>query len=109
MSPKAATIEYGQYILSYQDCRSCHGANLGGGVQGQFGPVGPGLALVKEWKLEDFISTLRTGIDPTGHHLDEKRMPWRAIGRGTSLAKAGSRAMLHAPEASTTARHRQSP
>jgi mono/diheme cytochrome c family protein len=79
--PKAATIEYGQYILSYQDCRGCHGANLGGGVQGQFGPIGPGLAPVKEWKREDFISTLRTGIDPTGHHLDGDLMPWRAIGK----------------------------
>jgi mono/diheme cytochrome c family protein len=79
--PKAETIAYGQYILSYQDCRSCHGANLGGGVQGQFGPIGPGLALVKEWKREEFISTLRTGIDPAGHQLDADRMPWRAIGK----------------------------
>jgi len=79
--PKAATIEYGKYILSYQDCRGCHGADLSGGVQGQFGPIGPGLTLVKEWKLDDFISTLRTGIDPTGHHLDDERMPWRAIGK----------------------------
>src|SRR5882672_8646379 len=32
-----------------------------------------------------------------------------AIDGGTRLAKVGSRATLHAPEASTTARHRQSP
>jgi mono/diheme cytochrome c family protein len=79
--PKAATVEYGEYILSYHDCRSCHGANLMGGVTGQFGPIGPGLTLVKEWKRDEFITTLRTGIDPTGHHIDSNRMPWRAIGK----------------------------
>ena len=50
-------------------------------VPGQFGPIGPGLALVKEWKRDDFITTLRTGIDPTGHHIDDHQMPWRAIGK----------------------------
>ncbi len=52
-----------------------------GGVQGQFGPIGPGLTLVKDWSLDEFIATLRTGIDPTGHHLDRNRMPWPAIGK----------------------------
>ncbi len=79
--PKAATVAYGEYILSYHDCRQCHGANLIGGVQGQFGPIGPGLTLVKDWSLDEFIATLRTGIDPTGHHVDRNRMPWPAIGK----------------------------
>ena len=26
--PKGPTVEYGEYILSYQDCRDCHGENL---------------------------------------------------------------------------------
>ncbi|HLG80494.1 MAG TPA: cytochrome c [Bradyrhizobium sp.] len=79
--PKAATVAYGAYILSYHDCRQCHGADLMGGVQGQFGPIGPGLTLVKDWSRDEFIATLRTGIDPAGHHLDGKRMPWPAIGK----------------------------
>jgi mono/diheme cytochrome c family protein len=79
--PKAATVEYGEYILSYHDCRQCHGADLMGGVQGQFGPIGPGLTLVKAWKRDEFVTALRTGIDPTGHHIDSNRMPWRAIGK----------------------------
>jgi mono/diheme cytochrome c family protein len=78
--PHGPTAQYGEYILSFQDCRECHGADLRGGVQGQLPPVGPGLGLVKNWKLEDFISTLRTGIDPTGHELG-KQMPWRPIGK----------------------------
>jgi mono/diheme cytochrome c family protein len=81
MAPsKAATAEYGEYILSYHDCRDCHGADLQGGVPGQFGPIGPALTIVKDWKLEDFIATLRTGIAPNGYHLDGDKMPWRSIG-----------------------------
>jgi mono/diheme cytochrome c family protein len=78
--PKGRTLQYGEYILSYQDCRECHGANLTGGVDGQLAPIGPDLDLVKQWRLDEFIATLRTGIDPTGHELS-KQMPWRPIGK----------------------------
>jgi mono/diheme cytochrome c family protein len=78
--PKSASPQYGEYILSYQDCRECHGSKLTGGVQGQLAPVGPGLSLVKAWTLEDFVSTMRTGTDPSGHQLG-KDMPWRPIGK----------------------------
>lgn len=78
---KAATAEYGEYILSYHDCRGCHGADLKGGTPGQLGAIGPGLAIVKDWKLGDFIATLRTGVDPNGYHLDGDKMPWRSIGK----------------------------
>jgi mono/diheme cytochrome c family protein len=78
--PKASTMRYGEYILSYQDCRECHGANLAGGVPGQLGPIGPGLSLVKEWKLNEFIATMRSGIDPAGHAIG-KEMPWQPIGK----------------------------
>jgi mono/diheme cytochrome c family protein len=79
--PKAATAKYGAYILSYHDCRTCHGADLTGGVPGQIGTIAPGLTVVKDWKLEQFIATLRTGVDPNGYHLNADRMPWRAIGK----------------------------
>ena len=78
--PKSPSAQYGEYILSYQDCRECHGSKLTGGVQGQLAPIGPGLSLVKDWTLEDFISTLRTGMDPSGHQLG-KEMPWQPIGK----------------------------
>jgi mono/diheme cytochrome c family protein len=77
--PKGPSVQYGEYIMSYQDCRECHGANLAGGVEGQLGPIGPDLNLVKQWKLEEFIATMRTGTDPGGHVLS-KQMPWRPIG-----------------------------
>jgi mono/diheme cytochrome c family protein len=78
--PAGSTLQYGEYILSYQDCRACHGAKLTGGVPGQLGPLGPDLNLVKRWKLEEFVATMRTGIDPNGHEIS-KEMPWRPIGR----------------------------
>ena len=78
--PKGPTFQFGKYILSYQDCRECHGPRLTGGVPGQIGPLGPDLNLVKNWKLAQFIATMRTGINPYGHEIS-KQMPWRPIGR----------------------------
>jgi mono/diheme cytochrome c family protein len=78
--PKGPTLQFGEYILSYQDCRECHGRYLTGGLPGQMGPPGPDLNLVKQWKLSEFIVTMRTGIDPNGHELS-KQMPWRPLGR----------------------------
>ena len=77
---KAPTAEFGAYILSYQDCRDCHGEDLSGGVEGQLAPIGPSLYLVKGWTRGQFIDTLRTGVDPSGHELSSQ-MPWRNIGR----------------------------
>jgi mono/diheme cytochrome c family protein len=78
--PSGPTMQYGEYILSYQDCGACHGDKLTGGVPGQFGPLGPDLNLVKGWKPEEFIATMRTGFDPNGHQLG-KQMPWQPVGR----------------------------
>jgi mono/diheme cytochrome c family protein len=78
--PKAPTPLYGEYILSYQDCRECHGKDLTGGVPGQLPPIGPDLNLVKAWKFEEFVATMRTGVDPNGHEVGEQ-MPWKPIGR----------------------------
>jgi mono/diheme cytochrome c family protein len=77
---KGPTAQYGQYIISYQDCRQCHGNDLAGG-KGGLGPAGPDLTLVKDWKREEFITTMRTGIDPNGHEIDGDLMPWQDIGR----------------------------
>ena len=79
MPPKGPTAEFGKYILSYQDCVLCHGADLSGGTPGQLGPVGPNLGVVKGWTQQQFITTLRTGVDPGGHVLNSQ-MPWQNIG-----------------------------
>jgi mono/diheme cytochrome c family protein len=78
--PKGATVAYGEYILSFQDCRNCHGEDLKGGKEGQLAPIGWNLDPVKSWTAEQFISTMRSGVNPQGYHLSEN-MPWKAIGR----------------------------
>jgi mono/diheme cytochrome c family protein len=78
---KSPTAEYGEYILGYQDCRDCHGESLLGGEEGQLSPMGPNLKVVTGWTQEQFIATLRTGVDPAGHALDAAKMPWKSIGR----------------------------
>ena len=78
--PKGPTFQYGQYVLSYQDCRECHGKNLTGGTPGQLAPLGPDLNLVRYWKLVEFIAAMRSGVDPNGHPVS-KQMPWGPIGR----------------------------
>lgn len=78
---KGPTAEYGKYILSYQDCRDCHGEDLLGGVEDQLTPFGPNLKVVKTWTQEQFITTLRTGVNPMDYALDPAKMPWKSIGR----------------------------
>jgi cytochrome c553 len=78
--PRGATAQYGQYIVSYMDCRECHGADLAGG-KGGLTPAGPDLALVKDWTRAEFIATIRTGTDPNGQNISNDLMPWRVIGK----------------------------
>lgn len=77
--PKAASVEYGKYIVRYQECTICHGDDLAGGAN-PIAPPGPSLRVVQGWTLDQFATTLRTGKDPSGHSLSEA-MPWRDFGR----------------------------
>ncbi|MCC7357995.1 MAG: cytochrome c [Anaerolineales bacterium] len=78
--PMGATAEYGAYVVSFQDCVVCHGVNLDGNPSSPIVPAGPDLAVVKGWTAEQFLTTFRTGVDPSGHQLSEA-MPWRQIAR----------------------------
>ncbi len=81
MAPdRAPTAEYGQYLVSFVGCRDCHGEDLAGGKAGGFSPVGPSLRVVKGWTVDQFMTTLRTGVDPSGHALGTV-MPWKVLGR----------------------------
>jgi mono/diheme cytochrome c family protein len=77
---KAATVAYGEYIFSYQDCRDCHGEDLHGGVEGQLAPIGPTLVGAKFWTTDEFVTAMRTGLTP-GSKLMNSLMPWQSIGR----------------------------
>ncbi|MCA1457188.1 c-type cytochrome [Bradyrhizobium sp. BRP22] len=78
--PKGPTSQYGEYLISFQDCRECHGKDLTGGKPGQLAPLGPDLGVVRGWKFREFVTTMRTGVDPNGHTLSNE-MPWQPIGR----------------------------
>jgi mono/diheme cytochrome c family protein len=77
---EAISVEHGEYLISTLGCQLCHGENLTGGKVGGPGPpAGPNLTvLLTKWDVEDFIRTLRTGVDPYKHTLTA-RMPWKAI------------------------------
>jgi mono/diheme cytochrome c family protein len=76
------TSEYGSYLVTLSDCRTCHGQDLAGGripdptisvIAPNITPGGePGL-----WTEQDFINTIRTGVNPAGHALDPNVMPWK--------------------------------
>ncbi len=78
--PQAPTVEYGQYIVSYTGCRDCHGPDLAGADPKSLGAHGPSLRVVKGWTAEQFITTLRTGVDPSGHAVSTT-MPWKVLSR----------------------------
>ena len=71
------TAEYGEYLVNFSMCRDCHGSDLMGGDPAGFVPAGPPLPpVIADWSAEAFITTIRTGVDPGGHALDDEQMPW---------------------------------
>jgi mono/diheme cytochrome c family protein len=91
--PIGSTVEYGRYIANFIGCSECHGEDLTGGAGG-LSPKGPTLRVVKNWSVEQFIETLRTGVNPTGRALDKEEMPWDFIGRLDDEELAGLHAYL---------------
>ena len=76
------TKEYGQYLTRV--CTQCHGANFDGQTMEREGLV-PNLTPGGEvafWSEEEFMATLRTGITPGGHQLNDF-MPWKYFGQMT--------------------------
>ena len=74
------SADYGKYLVSILGCQVCHAENLTGRKSGGLGPPGgPNIrVIVPIWSLEDFIRTLRTGVDPYNHKL-VAGMPWQEI------------------------------
>lgn len=90
--PASASLDYGKYLVSIIGCAACHGEKFTGRKPGSPGPpAGPSLALIlPHWSADDFVRTLRTGVDPNQHKLTAE-MPWKAI--STIAHDDGLRAM----------------
>jgi len=75
----AETADYGAYVVELATCRDCHGPDLTGRVDdGTGAPAGPNISPTGEvgaWTKDQFINTLRTGVNPGGHKLSDD-MPW---------------------------------
>jgi mono/diheme cytochrome c family protein len=76
------TIEYGHYLADTAGCTGCHGPGLSGGPIPAAPPDWPPAAnispsgVVSGWTEEQFITAIRTGVDPSGHEIIPV-MPWR--------------------------------
>lgn len=80
------TLEYGEYLVNAHGCRSCHGEELSGMQPAEPGaPLAPNLTPGGElvgWTEADFMTTLRTGVTPSGHELSDS-MPWKGLSKLT--------------------------
>ena len=85
--PKGVTVEYGEYLVDANGCRSCHGHELSGGKSGDpDSPLGPNLTpggAPGSWSEAEFLNTMRTGATPDGEQLNPGFMPWPFLGRMT--------------------------
>jgi mono/diheme cytochrome c family protein len=79
------TAEYGEYLVRINSCRDCHGEQLSGGKSAEPGaPLAPNLTdggETRVWTEAQFISTLRTGVTPSGTKMEY--MPWEYKGQMT--------------------------
>jgi len=80
----AVSVEYGAYLVRVSGCAACHGAELNGGKSPDpAAPPGPNLTPgghLAEWSESDFVTAMRTGVEPDGEEMDPKFMPWEDLG-----------------------------
>jgi cytochrome c553 len=79
------TVEYGEYLA--HTCTLCHGPDLNGQTVREGGNAYVALNLTRggevgHWSEEQFITTMRTGVTPSGHKLIDF-MPWKYFGQMT--------------------------
>ena len=78
---RGVSVEYGEYMVNTNDCHVCHGPQLNGAKSPDPTAtwISPNLTPGGElgfWTEEQFINTIRTGVTPSGHQLNEN-MPWK--------------------------------
>ncbi len=92
--PAGVTAEYGQYLANIAGCTGCHRPDLGGGPIPGAPPDWPEAAnitragAIADWTEADFLMTLRTGVDKTGHAIDPVMPVFRYAGMTDDDLKA---------------------
>lgn len=83
--PASTAAAYGEYISHLSACRDCHGPTLTGAVDPGTGEATPDVTstgAAGAWTVEQFITTLNTGVRPDGRELSAG-MPWKEYGQMT--------------------------
>lgn len=85
--PEGVTVEYGGY-LAHIGCMGCHNPAMSGGPAPD--PNSPPAAnltsaggITNKWTEAEFISFMRTGVDPAGREINNQYMPYKDLGRQT--------------------------
>lgn len=75
--PRGVTSEYGNYLATIGGCKSCHLADLNGGVPMEGAVLSANLTPtgIGKWTEADFMKVMRSGIRPDGRVLSAV-MPW---------------------------------
>jgi len=76
--PKAANSDYGQYVLAFMDCQSCHGVNLDGNVPPPYPPAPDIRPVLSTLSFEQFFDLIQANASAA--QLGEV-MPWKFIAR----------------------------
>jgi len=86
--PGSTDAARGEYLVTLGGCRFCHGENLAGGPVPFSEPGTPPAANLTPagelagWSETMFITTLRAGVNPAYHQLNEA-MPWKRLSKLT--------------------------
>ena len=80
-----SVIEYGDYVVKVFGCWGCHGKDLGGGNSPDpNAPPAPSIRSngnIGNWNFEQFQAFTTSGTTPEGKTVDNKFMPYMALGR----------------------------
>lgn len=76
--------EWGKYTATIMACGECHGLDFKGKPTGN-GPGGPDIAhYADKWTDQEWIDTIRTGVDPTDAEINPDDMPWKEYSEALS-------------------------
>lgn len=102
-------LEMGEYLAV--TCTGCHGAGFAGGPIPGVPPEWPEAPNITpagnigNWTLEDFKTTMETGVTPEGLELTQPYMPWEMLGAMTDEELEGLYTYLRSlPEKETGTR-----